>query len=229
MGAIYCANTYAPDFAASTSHNRSRAERGIGIMSPNPMCANQFAPLRQSLATVALGALLAACAPTLDQRGNLPRPRPGRTGSGPVTHTRDKVSEILGSPSSVATFGEETWYYIARQTGTFAFYEPEVLDQQVIAVAFDEAGMVKSVHTYGMEDAQEIAPIARFTPTGGRELTLLEQIFGNLGRFPVGKGARAQGAITPSPLTQRAPQAASSATMLMILIIGLTAGPAVSL
>ena len=155
------------------------------------MCANQFAPLRQSLATVALGALLAACAPTLDQRGNLPDPdlvEQIRTG----THTRDKVSEILGSPSSVATFGEETWYYIARQTGTFAFYEPEVLDQQVIAVAFDEAGMVKSVHTYGMEDAQEIAPIARFTPTGGRDLTLLEQIFGNLGRFPVGKGARAK-------------------------------------
>jgi hypothetical protein len=34
-----------------------------------------------------------------------------------------------------------------------------------------------------MADAQEISPVARVTPTEGRDLTLLQQLFGNIGRF----------------------------------------------
>ena len=90
---------------------------------------------------------------------------------------------MLGSPSSIATFGEEVWYYISSQTQTIAFYEPEVLDQKVVAIAFDDAGKVKNVRTYGLEDAQAIEPVARTTPTGGREVTILEQLIGNLGKF----------------------------------------------
>src|SRR5256885_886963 len=58
---------------------------------------------------------LPACAPTVDKRGNLPEPdklaeiRPGAT-------TRDEVSKILGTPSSISVFNEKTWYYISRRT-----------------------------------------------------------------------------------------------------------------
>ncbi len=137
---------------------------------------------RHLLAATALAALLSACAPNIVQRGNLPDPEL-LSRIQPGSQTRNQVADTLGSPSSVATFGDEVWYYISSQTQTIAFYEPEVLEQKVVAIAFDDAGRVKSVRTYGLEDAREIEPVARTTPTGGREITILEQLVGNLGRF----------------------------------------------
>ena len=137
---------------------------------------------RLSLAATAFAALLSACVPNTVQRGNLPDPEL-LSHIQPGSQTRNQVADMLGSPSSVATFGDEVWYYISSQTKTIAFYEPEVIDQKIVAIAFDGDGRVKNVRTYGLEDAQEIEPVARTTPTGGREITVLEQLFGNLGRF----------------------------------------------
>ena len=138
--------------------------------------------MRLPLAATALAVLLSACAPNLVQRGNLPDPEL-LSRIQPGSQTRNQVADLLGSPSSIATFGDEVWYYISSQTQTIAFYEPEVLEQKVVAIAFDGDGRVKTVRTYGLEDAQEIEPVARITPTGGREITVLEQLIGNLGRF----------------------------------------------
>ena len=137
---------------------------------------------RLPLAATALAVLLSACAPNLVQRGNLPDPEL-LSRIQPGSQTRIQVANLLGSPSSIATFGDEVWYYISSQTQTIAFYAPEVLEQKVVAIAFDDDGRVKNVRTYGLEDAQEIEPVARITPTGGREITVLEQLIGNLGRF----------------------------------------------
>ncbi len=134
------------------------------------------------LAATALTVLLSACAPNIVQRGNLPAPEL-LTQIQPGVQTRNQIADMLGSPSSVAIFGEEVWYYISSQTETIAFYEPEIIEQQVVAITFDDAGKVKKIRTYGLEDAQEIEPVARITPTGGREITILEQFVGNLGRF----------------------------------------------
>ena len=146
------------------------------------MIRQEYVVFRRLLAATALAALLSACTPNIAQRGNLPDPEILSTIQ-PGTHTRNQVADMLGSPSSIATFGEEVWYYISSQTQTIAFYKPEVLDQKVVAIAFDDAGKVKNVRTYGLEDAQAIEPVARTTPTGGREVTILEQLIGNLGKF----------------------------------------------
>ena len=37
-----------------------------------------------------------------------------------------------------------------------------------------------------MSDGQDITPVGRETPTEGTELTLMQQLFGNLGRLPGG-------------------------------------------
>ena len=154
----------------------------VAIMRFNILPRLEFGVFRQLLGATALAALLVACAPNITQRGNLPDPEL-LSRIQPGSQTRSQVADILGSPSSIATFGEEIWYYISSQTETLAFYEPEILDQKVIAIAFDDAGRVKTVRTYGLEDAQKIEPVSRTTPTGGRKFTVFEQLFGNLGRF----------------------------------------------
>ena len=124
----------------------------------------------------------AACTPAIEQRGNLLDV--DKLASVEPGLSQDDVQDMLGSPSSKATFGEETWYYIATRIETLAFYEPVVLEQQVVAVAFDKDGTVESVRRYGLDDARAIELVDRTTPTGGRRLTLLQQLLGNLGRFP---------------------------------------------
>ena len=137
---------------------------------------------RRCISATALVLVLVACAPITNQRGNLPDPdllsqiEPG-------AQSRDDIANLLGSPTNIASFGSETWYYISTQTETIAFYEPEVVDQRIVAIAFDDDGMVASVRTYGLDDARDIEPVARVTPTGGREMTFLEQLLGNIGRF----------------------------------------------
>jgi outer membrane protein assembly factor BamE (lipoprotein component of BamABCDE complex) len=127
-------------------------------------------------------AVIAGCAPMVEQRGNLPTPeklaeiQPGVT-------SKDEVIKILGSPSSVSIFNDKSWYYISRRTGQTAFFEPDVLDQQVYIVSFDDQGVVKTVDHKGVQDARAIDPVPRATPAPGRELTFLEQVIGNVGKF----------------------------------------------
>lgn len=102
----------------------------------------------------------------------------------PGVTDRDSVATLLGTPSTETTFGDaKTWYYVSRETEQFAFLKPDVTDQQVVAVHFNGAGVVESVQRYTLEDGKPIEPVERITPTRGREMTVLEQLFGNLGRF----------------------------------------------
>jgi outer membrane protein assembly factor BamE (lipoprotein component of BamABCDE complex) len=134
------------------------------------------------LVTILASVLAAGCAKSIEQRGNLPEQEkiaevhPGST-------TKDEVIKILGSPSSVSIFNEKSWYYISRRTGQFAFFDPNVIDQQVYVVNFDDQGIVKAVDHKSLEDGKEITPVARATPAPGRELSFLEQLIGNLGKF----------------------------------------------
>jgi outer membrane protein assembly factor BamE (lipoprotein component of BamABCDE complex) len=140
-------------------------------------------PLALLMAAVALG----GCVAQIDQRGNLPEPdklgqiHPGST-------TRDQVAKILGTPSSTGVFDDKHWYYISRKTKQVAFFEPDVLDQQVYVINFDNRGVVRGVDRKTLQDGRDIVPAPGATPAPGRELTFLEQLLGNIGRFNRGGG-----------------------------------------
>jgi outer membrane protein assembly factor BamE (lipoprotein component of BamABCDE complex) len=138
-------------------------------------------------------AALVSCAPAVDQRGNLPNPdRLAEIHAGSTT--KDEVAKILGTPSSVSVFNnDKSWYYISRRTSQTAFLDPDVLDQQVYIVNFDDQGVVKAVDHKVLEDGKEVTPVARATPAPGRELSFLEQLIGNLGKFNGSSGGSASG------------------------------------
>ena len=125
--------------------------------------------------------VLAGCATTVDQVGYVPTSdalssiQPGQS--------KSEVVKRLGSPTSLSAFDDQTWYYISRKTESVAFFEPKVLDQHVVAIEFDKAGRVTAVHTHDLADGRDISPVDRVTPTSGREMTVLQQLLGNVGRF----------------------------------------------
>ena len=133
-----------------------------------------------------LGLALGACEQTVNVRGNMPLEEDLARLS-PGVHTRDDVARVLGSPSTVSTFEDSKWYYIGQKTTEFAFFAPEVMERKIVVVSFDEGGTLAATQTLGLADGKDIDPVDRQTPTEGREITFLQQMFGNLGRFAGGQ------------------------------------------
>lgn len=142
----------------------------------------RFARAARLLPALATAAALAGCAADVAQRGNLPAAeklaeiQPGST-------TREDVTKLLGTPSSTGVFDDKSWYYISRRTKQVSFFAPSVLDQQVYVIDFDDKGVVKKVDHKNLKDARNITPAPGATPAPGRELSFLEQVIGNVGKF----------------------------------------------
>src|SRR5690606_36034716 len=140
--------------------------------------------LRTKLLVAALSAasLTAACAPVVGQNGfQAIDARPGEIEAG--TDTRESVLTKLGSPSTTSTFeGDNIWYYMSQVTEKYTYNRPQVTQRNITEITFNDAGQVENVRTLRLEDGQRIAMNRRETPTRGRQLTILEQLIGNVGR-----------------------------------------------
>lgn len=138
------------------------------------------------LITVAAG-LLSACNPTLRTHGYIATEDKPQAVE-PDSDTKASVLARLGSPSVKGTFDEEletdTWYYMTSVRQRFAYLRPLVEERSITAVSFNKDGQVSKVAEYGIEDGQYVNYVDRKTPTRGRELSVLEQVFGTIGRLP---------------------------------------------
>lgn len=143
-------------------------------------------PRRNRISTAAtalvLAAMMISCTPKIDNRGNeidldnLVEIEPGKT-------RKSRVSALLGAPSSISDFGEDTWLYIGATTKTIAFFQPELINRKVVYISFDKDGVVGSVGKLSEADGRKIEFVDRETPTAGQRITLLQQLIGNIGRF----------------------------------------------
>jgi outer membrane protein assembly factor BamE (lipoprotein component of BamABCDE complex) len=132
---------------------------------------------------LAAGLLLAACSNPISVRGQIPDTERVEAIKAGV-HGRQDVFELLGTPSTISTFEDRKWYYIGQKSIEVAFKKPEILERSVLVVSFDGSGRVDDKVLYTLDDGREIDPVDRITPTEGRELTIMQQLLGNLGRLP---------------------------------------------
>ena len=140
--------------------------------------------LRSKLLFAALSAtvLAAGCAPVVGQNGfQSVDSRPADIVAG--TDTRQTVLTKLGTPSTTSAFESDTiWYYMSQITEKYTYNRPQVTQRLVTEITFNEAGGVSAVRTLGLDDGERLAMNARETPTRGRQLTILEQLLGNVAR-----------------------------------------------
>ncbi|PSC06530.1 outer membrane protein assembly factor BamE [Alsobacter soli] len=88
-----------------------------------------------------------------------------------------KVLSTMGTPSTVSTVGNQTWYYISQKTSQpLQFMNPTVIDQRVLVVNFNKGMKVEKIASYGMQDGVVFDFISRTTPTGGNELSVVRQL-----------------------------------------------------
>jgi len=136
-------------------------------------------------ATLVIG--LSACSPTIAQRGNLVQDFQ-LSEVVPGTSTRTDVLKAMGSPTTKAPFNENIWYYIGQKTAKKGILDPKVVEERVVAVLFNEDGTVAQAGDIERERID--IPLSRDkTETHGSEMTVMQQLLGNLGKFNPNSGS----------------------------------------
>ncbi len=109
----------------------------------------------------------------------------------PVGSSREQVLLTMGTPSTTATFDNEVFYYISqKRERAVAFMKPRLVEQHVVAIYFSKDGTVERRANYTLQDGKVFDAISRTTPTGGRDLTFLQQLLSG-GTGAAGAGAAA--------------------------------------
>ncbi|MDB5592407.1 outer membrane protein assembly factor BamE [Enterovirga sp.] len=142
-----------------------------------------YKPFARLAGAVLLGSLLTGCMIGEDlHRGYVVDERAVaqvKPGLGP-----EQVLQILGTPSTVSTVGNKSWYYISQTSSrTLQFMGERVTDQRVTAVYFTPGFKVQRVALYGMQDGRVFDFISRKTEAGGQEANFVAQLFRGLGTF----------------------------------------------
>jgi len=138
--------------------------------------------MRMILAVMAIGLVLAACSPIMRYHGYAP----GDEALAQIEvgrDTRESVAQKIGLPGMGGVIEGSGWYYVQsdwRQMGPRA---PVEVARQVVAITFDQRDVVTNVERFGLADGEIVALSRRVTDTGPRGLTVLQSIFGVLGRF----------------------------------------------
>ena len=148
----------------------------------------------RALLALGLGAVLTSgCASFRDHQGYLVDEQLV-SAIQPGIDNRDSVAGTLGRPTFTGQFDRDQrdWYYVSRDTRAAAFTMPRPSAQTTLHIRFDQAGNVESVQRTGAELAVNINPDSRETPTLGRNRSLLQELFGNIGAV----GQRGQSAPT---------------------------------
>jgi outer membrane protein assembly factor BamE (lipoprotein component of BamABCDE complex) len=135
-----------------------------------------------AVTAIALAGVVSACAPVTSLNGFQAvdvKPQDIKV----AADTRSTVMSKLGSPSAIATFDPNIWYYVTQTSDKVAYLRPQVKTRTVVAISFNKDDeKVAEVRTLGLSDGFQIAYVNRATPTRGRELSVLEQLLGTVGR-----------------------------------------------
>ncbi len=166
------------------------------MFSVKPVIVRVRQPTRLALA---LGAALAltGCGAQIDRHGHvfvdvdLNQIQTGMT--------KDQVTAVLGSPDTTSTIGGDAFYYISSTEKSVAFLKPWEIDRQVVAVYFDNGQKVQQVANYGLKDGIVVNYYKGETPARGKDLTFLEQIFGNISHRKMFQDLNKQGGGIPGP------------------------------
>lgn len=107
----------------------------------------------------------------------------------PGVDNKMSVERTLGRPTLASQFGDQAWYYIATDTRQVAFRTPRAVSQTILRVRFDAKGNVVAVDKAGAEKIVRLTPDHNLTPTLGKQRSLLDDLFGNIGTVGAGGGA----------------------------------------
>ncbi len=126
--------------------------------------------------------LSSSCAPTYTQHGHLI----DKLGYNILIENGDNKKTVLnklGSPSSKDPLDENTWIYITSIHEKKPFKSSKKIEQQVLAITFNENDILINKRIFNLKDGKVLTPLEEKTVTYGKKTSLFREIFGNLGKY----------------------------------------------
>lgn len=96
--------------------------------------------------------------------------------------TKNQVKKNLGEPLIIDDQNEETWIYFSQKIEKIAFFAPKLTDRTVMLLKFKNNRLINK-ESFTQQDSKIIDISTKKVISGGRKLTILQQIFGNIGNF----------------------------------------------
>lgn len=130
---------------------------------------------------------LTGCGLETYQSGDLPVQK--RLESIKVGDSKDKVLRVLGTPNYTSSKVEGTddlMLYAQTNKSSRLFFNPKATNQDVYLFIFNNKGIVTEVKHFTLDDAKKVAYESKTTPVEGKNLSVLEQLAENFGRYNAG-------------------------------------------
>jgi len=139
------------------------------------------------LLVVFCAGLLASCSATkqnewfTSHNGNMPsKERISQLKQG---SSKDEVITILGAPSIVNSFDDNTWIYMSSDIKRVAFQKPKEVERNILRISFDKNDKVEKITHLSKNDGREIAPTKDKTEVKGENLGFFRKYFGGVGQY----------------------------------------------
>ncbi len=97
--------------------------------------------------------------------------------------TKETVADAVGRPSTAGILADGGWYYVASKFSAYGIQERKEVSREVVAITFDEDGVVENIERFGLRDGNVVAISRRVTDSNIKGVTFIRQLFGSFGNF----------------------------------------------
>jgi outer membrane protein assembly factor BamE (lipoprotein component of BamABCDE complex) len=111
----------------------------------------------------------------------------------PGVDNKSSVQKTLGRPTVISEVDPNRWFYVSQLTRQLAFLNPKPETHQVLVVSFDAKGNLVKTEKLGRDQIVSVDASGDKTPTRGKESSLWENLFGDIGRYGPAGGAAGGG------------------------------------
>lgn len=98
------------------------------------------------------------------------------------------VINILGSPSFIGEYNDNSIYYAKIDSKQIAFLKPDIVNQNILQIEFDNNNTLKNIYLFNKDDGEDVSMSDLETKTTGKKIGIIEQLLGNLGVPGLGRG-----------------------------------------
>lgn len=95
--------------------------------------------------------------------------------------TRDAILDSLGAPTTQGVIDGGNLYYVRSRFKQIGAFAPEEVSREVVALTFDDAGTLRNVERYGLQDGAVILLDHRVTETSIADQNIIRRLISTIG------------------------------------------------
>ncbi|PTV97115.1 Beta-barrel assembly machine subunit BamE [Rhodobacter aestuarii] len=97
------------------------------------------------------------------------------------------VAYVIGRPASKGLLQGAGWFYVGSRWKHYGARAPQEVEREVVAVSFDDKGVVSNIERFGLEDGEVVVLSRRVTKSSIKGISVVRELLGSLGRVSAGQ------------------------------------------